>query len=168
MRTFEHFITEAAYLLDIEDRVKSGQITPEQARLLYDRRSVRAHSRWAREAKEKDPNRFALALRPKPAEPAPAEPQPVIKPNNDLGPVVKRKPIPNHLALSTKVKDPKVAEVQQQRNKILGQNSNRANIRFRRGLKNLAGNLLKKQTGYTGLETGSNLGGPKRFGPETR
>lgn len=185
MKLFEQFIAEADEM-GLQSRLQSGQVNSQQARVLQQRRAARA------KVSTPDPTPTTPSGPAKPISGSPTrlalpgtasnyKSQPVLKTNNDLGDVTKRKPIPNHLALSTKVKDPKVAEVQQ-RDKILGNNNNnnRSDVRFRKGLaanakgagnlvKKIGAQLLKKQEApKLGVSVGSDLGGGQVFGGATR
>lgn len=185
MRTFEQFIAEADEM-GLQSRLTSGQINPQQARVLQQRRTARAKV----STPTTEPTKPSGSAKPisgttaRPALPGSTssyKPQPVLKANNDLGSgPVKRAPIPNHLALSTKVKDPKTSEIQQQRDKILGNNNNRSDVRFRKGLaanargagnlvKKIGSQLLKKQEApKQKVSVSGQLSGPQKFGPETR
>lgn len=178
MITFEQFISEADEM-GLQSRLSSGQINPQQARILQQRRNARSKTTVKPVEKETTPTKPGKPISGAPerrALPGTAnnyKPQSVLKANNDLGTSAKRKPIPNHLALSTKVKDQKKDEIQQQRNKVLGHNNKRSDVKFRKGLGNVAKNIVsqlrKKQSApETEILSGKDLEGPAKFGPTTR
>lgn len=191
MLTFEQFIAEADEMT-LQSRVAAGQITPQQAQILKQRREKRAKVTSTNpEQKSSVTNKPSISgIKPKaslpgtttpkltgtkerPALPGTAsnyKPQPVTKANNDLGPVQKRKPIPNHLALSTKVKKPD--PTQTQRSNILNA---KPSIKDKRRMAKISGGLkkardfLKKRPEETpSIQIARDLEGPQVFGPGTR